>query len=127
MTARLVSAVLFAVGLLHLVPALGVFSAERLAQLYGAPPQGEAIVLLLRHRAVLFALLGAFCCAAAFVPAWRTPALAAALVSTASFIALGWNQSLGPSLRVVWWADVVAATLLLIALAMLQIRPSSTA
>lgn len=124
---RLVAVVLFGVGLLHLVPALGAFSAERLTQLYGVPPQGEAIVILLRHRAVLFALLGLFCCAAAFVTAWRTPALWAALVSTASFVMLGWGQALGPALRVVWWADVAAAVLLLLALTLFQIRPSSTA
>jgi hypothetical protein len=127
MTPRLIAVVLFGVGLLHLVPALGASGAERLSQLYGVPLEAENLVLLLRHRAVLFALLGLFCVAAAFHAAWQVPALVAALISTGSFVALGWGPALTVSLRVVWWADVVAGALALGALLLLQIRPSSTA
>jgi hypothetical protein len=114
---RYSNVVLFAIGLLHLIPALGALSAERLTQLYGIAPGADSIVLLLRHRAVLFALLGSFCCAAAFVPAWQAPALVAALISVVSFLLLGWGQTLSASLRMVWWADIAAAVLLLSALA----------
>jgi hypothetical protein len=119
-SSALVSLVLFAVGVLHLVPAWGVLGAERLARLYGALPPDPSLVLLLRHRALLFGVLGAFCCAAAFVRPWRWPALVAALVSTAGFVALaaGRAEAIAPALRRVVAADVIASAALAIATAL---------
>jgi hypothetical protein len=116
----LVALVLLAVGVLHLVPALGVLGEGRLARLYGDLPFDPATVLLLRHRALLFGLLGAFCCAAAFARPLRPHALAAAFVSTAGFVALAAGQGggLGPALRRVVTADVVASGALLLAAAL---------
>ena len=48
------------------------------------------VVLLLRHRAVLFGLLGLGLAVAAFRRDWHVAALGTALVSTVSFIALAW-------------------------------------
>lgn len=82
----IVPLVLFCVGLLHLAPAVGVAGGERLAALYGPVPDDPGLQLLLRHRAVLFGLLGVFLVAAAFRAEWHGVALGAAVVSVASFL-----------------------------------------
>lgn len=88
---HLVLVTLIAVGLIHLLPLSGVLGPERLATLYGVSTADPSLLILLRHRAVLFGLLGAFMVFAAFRrPLWNL-ALAAAFVSLTSFIALAWS------------------------------------
>ena len=56
----------------HLVTAallvVGVLGAERLNQLYGIDASEPNLAVLMRHRAVLFGLLGGFFVLAAFKP-----------------------------------------------------------
>jgi len=87
----LVSASLVVVGIIHLLPVSGLLSADRLTALYGIPFGDPSLELLMRHRAVLFGLLGAFLLYAAFQPALQTLALIAGFVSVASFLYLGWS------------------------------------
>jgi hypothetical protein len=87
---RIVQAVLIVVGVIHLLPLRGVLGSEHLAALYGLPFDEPSLALLMRHRAVLFGLLGVFLLLAAFKPAWHMPALVAAAVSVLSFLALAW-------------------------------------
>jgi hypothetical protein len=103
--------VLAVVGLVHLVPATAV-SGHRLGALYGIAPDGD-LALLLRHRAVLFGVLGVACLAAVLRPAWQVPVMISALASTASFVVLAYGS---PALGRVWWADVVLSVLLVAAL-----------
>lgn len=65
------SAMLFIVGVIHLLPLSGVLGAERLGLLYGLQFHEPNLAILMRHRAVLFGLLGAFFIAAAFQPSWQ--------------------------------------------------------
>ncbi|HEU4534219.1 MAG TPA: hypothetical protein VFS00_08875, partial [Polyangiaceae bacterium] len=117
LTSVLITLVLLAVGALHLTPALGVLGAAPLARLYGEVPSDPGLLLMLRHRALLFGLLGAFCWAAVFVRPWRPPVFVAAFVSTAGFVALaaGQGDRLTPALRRVVAADVAAVVALLLA------------
>ena len=105
------SVVLALVGIVHLVPATGVRSA-RLAALYGVAADGDVAVLL-RHRAVLFGVLGAACLAAAVRPEWQAPVLIAALVSTGSFVGLARSS---PGLRRILGIDAALSVLLIAAL-----------
>jgi len=112
---HVVTATLLIVGVIHLLPLSGVLSADRVAQLYGVGIQDPNLAILMRHRAVLFGLLGVFLVVAAFVPALQTAAFVAGFASVASFLALAWstgdyNASVG---RVVA-ADVLALACLLI-------------
>ena len=88
MASTLSAAVLVLVAVIHLLPLPGVLGADTLARLYGIPVEGGDLALLLRHRAVLFGLLGAGLVAAVFLPAWRPAAYVAAFVSVVSFLVL---------------------------------------
>jgi hypothetical protein len=85
---RLVAVALALVGVVHLLPLSGALGAERLGALYGVAIDEPNLALLMRHRAVLFGVLGAFMVCAALRPAWHGPALLAGAVSVASFLAL---------------------------------------
>lgn len=109
----LVSASLLIAGIIHLLPAIGVLNADRLYALYGIALEDDSLVLLLRHRAVLFGLPGAFFIYAAFAPACRTLALIAGLISVASFLLLAepWARTDGTwpaAIQRVIQADIVA-------------------
>jgi hypothetical protein len=84
-------AMFIAVGVIHLLPLSGVFGGARLRALYGVSVDEPNIAILMRHRAVLFGLLGSFIIYAAFRPAFRTAALIAGFVSVASFLAIAWS------------------------------------
>ena len=79
---------LAAVGLIHLLPAVGVLGAERLTALYGIAFDDPNLVLLMRHRAVLFGLLGAFLLLGALRQPLRSLAFGAGFGSVGSFLLL---------------------------------------
>ena len=103
------------VAFIHLMPGMGVLGVDRLATLYGINAAEVNLQVLMRHRAVLFALLGAFMLASAFYVPWRLPAYGFAFISVLSFLWLastvgGVNAQLS---RVVW-VDWVALGLLVL-------------
>ncbi|MDQ1921237.1 phosphopantetheine adenylyltransferase [Massilia pseudoviolaceinigra] len=115
---RLIPAMLVIAALIHLIPATGVLGESHLAQLYGVRIQDPNLLILMQHRAVMFGLLGLLLVAAALIPAWRSLAYFAGLVSVTSFVIVAWsvgnyNSSVG---RVVM-ADIAVAACLLVALA----------
>ena len=67
----LVSAMLMVVGVIHLLPLSGVLGGARLVSLYGISIDDPNLEILMRHRAVLFGLLGAFLIYAAFKPPFQ--------------------------------------------------------
>jgi hypothetical protein len=112
---HLVSAMLAVVAVIHLLPAVGVLGVARLEALYGIPVQEPNLAILMRHRAVLFALLGVFLLVAAVRPAWQPAALVAGFVSVLSFLALA--RTVGGTnaqLQRVFAADVVALACLVV-------------
>ena len=111
----LIAASLLVAAIIHLLPLVGVLGAERLSTLYGIAVQEPNLVLLMRHRAVLFGLLGVFLAIAAFRPAWRSAAFVAGLVSVVSFLALAWSGGgYNAAIDRVVIADVVALACLLV-------------
>jgi hypothetical protein len=86
-----VSASLIIAAVIHLLPLSGVLGLQRLELLYGIPLPDPNLEILMRHRAVLFGLLGAFLLAAAFRPALQGPALLFGFVSVLSFLWLAWS------------------------------------
>lgn len=68
----------------------------------------------MRHRAVLFGLLGVFLILAAFRPAFQLSAFALGLVSVLSFLALAWSAgSYNAQVARVVVVDLAAAGLLI--------------
>ena len=103
-------------GFIHLLPLPGLFGAAQLARLYGVVVEEPNLIILMRHRAVMFGLLGLMLIAAAFRTELRGVAYGAGLISATSFLAVAWsvggfNGSIG---RVVV-ADIVATACLLVA------------
>ncbi len=92
MTLRyLVTAMLLVAALIHLLPLSGVLGAHRLTALYGLPFDEPNLAILMRHRAVLFGMVGMFLAMAAFKPGLQAAALLVGLVSVLSFLALAWS------------------------------------
>ncbi|XQE67476.1 phosphopantetheine adenylyltransferase [Pseudomonas sp. P3C3] len=113
---KLVAVLLLIVGIIHLLPVVGVLGGDRLNSLYGLNLDEPNLQILMRHRAVLFGLLGALLVAAAFLPGLRTLALLAGLVSVVSFLLLAWGTPLyNEALRRVVVADWIALACLLLA------------
>ncbi|MFK7889070.1 MAG: phosphopantetheine adenylyltransferase [Gammaproteobacteria bacterium] len=117
---RIVSALLLIAAVIHLLPVSGVLGAERIAMLYGISLGDPNLQILMRHRAVLFGLLGLFLVAAAFRPAVQAIATITGLVSAVSFLFLAWSAGeYNAALQRVVIADVVATVALVIAGALL--------
>lgn len=104
---------LIVAGIIHLLPLSGVLGGERLGALYGVTLSDPNLLILMRHRAVLFGLLGAFLLLAAFRPAWHGPALCAAAISVLSFLLLAASSgTVNAAIGRVVVADVIAAAAL---------------
>lgn len=111
----LLSVMLTVVGIIHLLPLTGVLGVSRLQALYGVTIDDPNLEILMRHRAVLFGILGAFLIYAAFRPGLQLAALIAGAVSVISFLVIagmvnGYNTGIA---RVVT-ADIVAVVCLMI-------------
>ena len=57
---KVATGLLVLVGIIHLLPVAGVLGVDRLAALYGIALSEPNIEILMRHRAILFGLLGLF-------------------------------------------------------------------
>ncbi|WP_374437898.1 phosphopantetheine adenylyltransferase [Inhella sp.] len=113
---HLIPAALLLAGLIHLLPLAGLLGPEALQRLYGLPAEEPNLQILLRHRALLFGLLGAFLCAAAFRPAWQGPAAWMAGLSMAGFMLLTLAEGgANTALQRVLWVDAAALALLALA------------
>lgn len=86
MTVKAINTLLFLVGLVNFLPVLGVLSGGRIAQAYGIELPGPDLEILLRHRALLFGIVGGFVFYALFVPAMQWPAIVMAGVSMVGFL-----------------------------------------
>jgi hypothetical protein len=111
---------LLVVGIIHLIPVSGVLGPEHLARLYGAAPSDPSALILMRHRAVLFGIVGAVCVLAAFKPAFQWLALVLGGFSVVSFLWLAWSTGgFNAHLQRVVVADVLALLCLVVGAATL--------
>lgn len=115
---HIVSLTLAIVGVIHLLPLSGALGVDRLAALYGVDIVDPNLALLMRHRAVLFGLLGLFLVLAAWQPRLQPLAFGVGFVSVLSFIALAWaGGAINASMTRVLAADWVALACLVLGLA----------
>ena len=114
MVERAISGLMLVVAVIHLLPITGFFGVDRLASLYGIEITDGNLEILMRHRAILFGILGAFFAYAAFNPALLPMAFIAAFASLASVFFLSLSVGdFSDSIRKVVVADVVASVCLM--------------
>jgi len=103
-------------GVIHLLPLSGMFGGEKLSALYGLSLDEPNIAILMRHRAILFGILGFFLIFAAFKPAYQPIAFIAGFASVLSFLWLAWSVgNYNAQIARVFSADIVALACLVIA------------
>ena len=121
---RVITVLMLLIAIIHLLPLSGVAGAERLGALYGIDIEDPNLEILMRHRAVLFGVLGLLFGYAAFTPGLQPLAFLIAAASVGSFFYLafavgGYNAAL----RTVVLADVVASLALVGAIVLYWIKP----
>lgn len=120
---KAITLLLIVVGLINFLPIVGALSADRIAQAYAIEVSGRDLELLLRHRALLFGILGGFILYAAFRPDLQPAAMVMAGVSMAGFLLLAWPAAdLNPALRRVLAVDLVGLLLLSAAAALQALK-----
>jgi len=120
---KAITGLMLVVAVIHLLPITGFFDVERLAALYKIDITDGNVEILMRHRAVLFGILGGFFAYAAFSPTVQPMAFLAAFVSVASFFYL--SASVGDfndAIRKVVIADIVASVALLAAIILYALK-----
>ncbi len=111
---RIITGLMLVVAVIHLLPISGFFGVERLATLYEIEITDSNLEILMRHRAILFGILGGFLAYAAFTPALQPIAFLAAFISVASFFFLSFSVGeFNDAIRKVVIADIVASVSLL--------------
>ncbi len=111
----LIAFLFLAAGLINFAPITGVASSDQLERLYRLSAITPDIELLLRHRVVLFGIIGTIIMAAAFLPVLRLTATIAGIVSMVSFIALVFaTKNTNVNLVQIAWIDVIATVLLIL-------------
>lgn len=85
---RVISICLIIVGIINFIPAVGVVSAQQLESAYDISLASNDLIILMRHRALLFGVLGGFVCVAAFYRTLQVPAMLMAATSMLGFVAL---------------------------------------
>ncbi len=124
---KVIASALILVGVIHLLPVSGVLSAQRLTALYGISFDDPNVVILMRHRAILFGLLGLFLVYAAFQPALQSLAMIAGFVSVLSFMIIAWSVGgYNDAIQKVVMADVVALVALVVAAALYVVGRSQS-
>jgi len=116
---RIVTLLLLVVAVVNLLPGMVALDPARAVALYGFALDDPSLALVMRHRALLIAAVGALLALAAFRPALRTVAIGLGLASMLAFIAL---YAMQPAVAVplvrVAMIDVGAVVLLLVAVAL---------
>lgn len=103
------------VAIIHFLPVSGIIGAEQLSKLYGISLTDESTVLLMRHRAILFSLVGIIFIFASFKIEIRFIAYLIGFISMISFCFLYMGADLNnPSLKKVFIVDLIAIIALLI-------------
>lgn len=110
---------LLAGAIIHVLPLVGIMGERRLAALYGVKTSDPNLLVLMRHRALLFGLLGVFLVYAAVEPRLQFAGLVGGLISLAGYLGL-YSMTVGMNrqLRRVAFIDAVALVFFMLALAL---------
>lgn len=95
----LITICLVIVGIINFLPIIGVLSSAKMSQAYDISLVSQDLIILMRHRALLFGIVGGYIIYAAFVPMYQNSAMLMGLISMLGFILLcilegGFNASI---------------------------------
>ena len=117
MFSKTITTLILIVGLINFIPITGAFSADQLAKLYGVNSSDNNLLILLKHRALLFGLIGGFIIYAAFTPSLHKLAFIFGFISMLGFVIIAWNTGgYNELLKRFFTIDLIALLLLIIAL-----------
>lgn len=107
---------LIIIAIIHLLPIAGFSGSNLLESLYGTSIESTDLVLLMRHRAVLFGILGCVFAYSAFVPKYQNLAFLMIAASLLPFLFLVYGaDSVSEEIYRVALVDVLALVCLLVA------------
>lgn len=84
--ARIITGLIVLAGIINFLPVIGAVSVAQIEGLYGVDASDPTLGILLRHRAVLFGLIGGFMIVAAFCRRLHLTAIIGGLISMLSFL-----------------------------------------
>ena len=114
---KTISLCLLLVGLINFIPVFGILSVEKLISAYAVSIEGNDMAILLRHRALLFGILGGFIIFSAFKPHYQTVAMVMAGISMIGFAYLVLSTgSYNTAISKILVFDIVGIVLLLLAI-----------
>lgn len=114
-------------GIVNLLPLPGALGSAGLARLYGIRTDDPDLLIMLRHRSAVFAVIGVLLLAAIVRPELQAAAILAGLASAATFVVIAWQTGrYSSAIRRVVIADVVAVVVLGAAGLAWLMRPAAT-
>ncbi|WP_421789313.1 phosphopantetheine adenylyltransferase [Hyphobacterium sp.] len=117
-----IAALIALAGLINFLPVFGALSRKRIERVYQIQVEGPDLSILMRHRAVLFGLVGGFMIYAAFDRNLWLIACVLGVLSMASFILLAWSTGgYNAALRKVVIADIIGIVLVIAALGLMAV------
>lgn len=96
---KLIAACLVIVGLINFVPVLALISIQKLEEVYSISLLSNDLIILMKHRALLFGILGGYILFSAFNRIHQGPAILMAAISMIGFVVImhfvgDYNESL---------------------------------
>lgn len=88
---KIIMLLLVIVAMINFLPVVGVLSAKSVSQAYSIAPPGNDLEILLRHRALLFGVLGGFIFYSVFAPQYQGAAMVMAAISMIGYLLLMWS------------------------------------
>lgn len=105
------------VSLVNIAPVIGVVSSQRLQTFYGVVLGDPNLAILMRHRAVLFGVVGGLLAVSAFHRPLRPAGYAAGFLNMLTFALIAWLvEGYNPEIGRVAVIDLAASLALLVAL-----------
>lgn len=104
-------------GTIHLLPFVGVIGSSQLYSLYGFTIKEPNLLILMRHRAVLFGVFGSYLIKSAFdTKSNQNYAIISGLIAAGSFIMIAYDvKGYNSKLNKVVLADYIACGCLFVA------------
>ena len=86
-----IQVLLFIVGIINFLPVMGVLSADKLSRAYQIELAGSDLIILLRHRALLFGVVGGFIIYSVFVPVYQAASMVMAAITMVGYLYIVWS------------------------------------